>query len=249
MDAMPDHAGSGTRRLGGADQQRHRARTRRCSRGCTRLPQGGTAVGTGINAPSANSPRSIAPNCCRSKRACALQPERQLLRGAVVAGHRGGIVRPAEGRRGQHHEDRQRPALDEQRSARRSRRNRAARAAARQQHHAGQGQPGDPRSRGDGCRAGDRQRRRDHDGRPVGQLPAERDAAGDRATTCCRASNCWRMLRACLPTKPSPASPSPGATSTSRSRAIRFWSPRSIRSSATRRPPKSRSAHTRKAGR
>ena len=37
-------------------------------------------------------------------------------------------------------EDRERPALDEQRAARRARRDRAAGAAAGQQHHAGQGQ-------------------------------------------------------------------------------------------------------------
>ena len=44
-------------------------------------------------------------------------------------------------------EDRQRPALDEQRPARRPRRDRAAGAAAGQQHHAGQGQSGDSRGR------------------------------------------------------------------------------------------------------
>ena len=48
------------------------------------------------------------------------------------------------------------------------RRNRVAGAAAGQQHHAGQGQPGDSRSGGDGVRASDGQRRHDHDCRSVG---------------------------------------------------------------------------------
>ena len=58
---------------------------------------------------------------------------------------------------------------------------RAAGAAAGQQHHAGEGEPGDPGSRRHGRGAGDRQRRHDHGRRPVRQLPAERDAAGRRA--------------------------------------------------------------------
>ena len=59
-------------------------------------------------------------------------------------------------------------------------RDRPAGAAARQQHHAGQGESGDPRGRRHGGRAGHRQRRHHHHRRPVGKLPAQRDAAGDR---------------------------------------------------------------------
>ena len=38
------------------------------------------------------------------------------------------------------------------------------------------------------------------------QLPAQRDAAGDRARTCCSRSTCWRTRCACSPTRRSPAS-------------------------------------------
>ena len=107
-------------------------------------------------------------------------PGAQLLRGAVGAGHGGGALRAAQGARRQPHENRQRPALDEQRAARGPGRNRAAGAAAGQQHHAGQGESGDPGGRGDGRRAGHRQRCDHHHRRAVGQLPAERDAAGNR---------------------------------------------------------------------
>ena len=43
-------AGAGAVRLAHADRERHRARAARASRACTQLAQGGTAVGTGINA-------------------------------------------------------------------------------------------------------------------------------------------------------------------------------------------------------
>ncbi len=59
-------------------------------------------------------------------------------------------------------------------------RDRAAGAAAGQQHHAGQGQSGDSGGHCHGGRAGDRQRHHHHHRRTVGQLPAERHAAGDR---------------------------------------------------------------------
>ncbi len=79
------------------------------------LAQGGTAVGTGINA----DPRFGAAFCQRAGAAHRhrLPAEPQLLRIAVGAGHRGRTVRPAQGDRRQPDEDRQRSALDEQRAA------------------------------------------------------------------------------------------------------------------------------------
>ncbi len=53
-------------------------------------------------------------------------------------------------------------------------------AAARQQHHAGQGQSGRPGGGRHGRRPGDGQRRHDRRRRPVGQLSAQRHAARDR---------------------------------------------------------------------
>ena len=65
-------------------------------------------------------------------------------------------------------EDLQRSALDEQRSARRARRNRIARSAARQQHHARQGQSGGAGSRRHDGRPSDGQRLCDHRRRSIG---------------------------------------------------------------------------------
>ena len=79
-----------------------------------------------------------------------------------------------------------------------------------------------PEAADDGRRTGDRQRHDDHDRRPVRQLPVERDAAGDRAAICCRASSCSRTCRVCWRTTRSPASSCGRTTSTLRSRATRF---------------------------
>ena len=82
------------------------------------LAQGGTAVGTGINAhPQFGA--ALLRRAVGDHRA-PVPSGAQLLRGHVGAGHRGGAVRAAEGGRGQPDEDRQRPALDEQRAARRA---------------------------------------------------------------------------------------------------------------------------------
>ena len=56
-----------------------------------------------------------------------------------------------------------------------------ARAAEGLLDHAGQGQPGDPRGRAPGQRAGDRQRHRDHGRRPAGPVRAQRAHPADRA--------------------------------------------------------------------
>ena len=74
-------------------------------------------------------------------------------------------VRRAEGRRRVADEDRQRPGADGLRPARRDRRDLPARAPEGLLDHARQGQPGDPRGRAAGLRAGDRQRRGGHDRR------------------------------------------------------------------------------------
>ena len=168
------------------------------------LAQGGTAVGTGINA----HPEFGARFCAALATLTGLPfaPSPQLFRGAVRAGLRRRALGPAQGGGGQPDEDRQRSALDELRPARRARGDRAARAAARLVDHAGQGQPGDPGGGGDGCGAGDRQRRHDHRRRPVGQFPVERDVAGDRLEPAREPAAARQRVPGCWPTAQSPDS-------------------------------------------
>ena len=115
MDAMPITLGQ---ELGGWRAQ--------IDKGCARLAsvmprllalaQGGTAVGTGINARREFGARVRAAASPPQTHA-RFRAERQLFRGAVLPGHGGRTVRAAEGGRRQPDEDRQRPALDEQRTA------------------------------------------------------------------------------------------------------------------------------------
>ena len=89
-------------------------------------------------------------------------------------------LRRAEDRRRLADEDRERPPLHGLRPARRARRDLPARAPEGQLDHARQGQPGHPGGRHAGRRAGDRQRRGDHDRRHAGPLRAERLRPADR---------------------------------------------------------------------
>ena len=92
MDAMPVTLGQELSGWRTQIENGMRAAAQRSSRGCCALAQGGTAVGTGINA----HPRVRRGASARSWRALtgvAFVPSAQLLRGAVRAGHRGGAVR------------------------------------------------------------------------------------------------------------------------------------------------------------
>ena len=140
-DARPGAVG-----LAHAGRERHRAPARACEPRLLALAQGGTAVGTGINAHPEFGAR-FAQELAQAHRACRSPPSANYFESHVHAGCGGGALRPAEDDRRQPDEDRQRPALDEQRAARGARRDRAAGAAAGQQHHAGQGQSGDSRRR------------------------------------------------------------------------------------------------------
>ena len=117
MDAMPLTLGQ---ELGGWRVQVDDAiaRFQSCRPRLHSLAQGGTAVGTGINAP----PQFAASFAALLSQADRPRPaaEPRFLRVARFPGHGGGGVRaPAHARR-QPDEDRERPALDEQRSARRA---------------------------------------------------------------------------------------------------------------------------------
>ena len=93
-----------------------------------------------------------------------LRTGRQPVRRHRLAGRRRRTFGPAQHAGGGADETRQRSALDELRSAGGPGRDRTAGVAAGFVDHAGQGQPGDPRSDGDGLRAGDGQPRHDHGG-------------------------------------------------------------------------------------
>ena len=143
------------------------------------LPLGGTAVGTGINTPPGFAASVI--SIIAEKTGLPLSEARnhfeaQGARDALVE-----AVRRAADHRGQPEQDRQRPPLDGFRPAGRPRRDQPARPAAGIVDHARQGQPRALRGDHDGLRAGDRQRRGRGLRRRVGQLRAERDAAGDGA--------------------------------------------------------------------
>ncbi len=191
------------------------------------LAQGGTAIGTGINAHEKFAASFIEE--LRGADLGAVQYRRQLFRCAGHAGCGRGILGTAAHAGRDADEDLQRPALDGFRPAGGAGRAQAAGIAARQQHHAGQGEPGDSRSRDHDRRAGHGSRCRDRHRRPVGQLPVERDVAADRAATCWPRFSCSPTAHARWPNDAWPA-PSPmSRDSTMHWRAIPFSQPRSIR--------------------
>ena len=144
------------------------------------LAIGGTAVGTGPQ----RARRLRRASGRRAERAD--RPGRIARRGKSFRGA-GGARRAGRGvRRAAHHrrfadQDRQRHPVDGLGPADRSRRDPAAGSAAGQLDHAGQGQPGDPRSRHAGGRAGDRQRRRDRMGWRQRRIRAQRVHPDDGA--------------------------------------------------------------------
>ena len=123
------------------------------------LPLGGTAVGTGINAPKGFA-RKVITRLAQRTGPAAHRGEGSLRRAGRARRARRD-ERSAARARGVARQDRQRPALDGERPAHRPRRDPPARSAARLVDHAGQGEPGDPRGRHPGRRAGDGQRRDD----------------------------------------------------------------------------------------
>ena len=98
------------------------------------------------------------------------------VRGAGQPRRAGRALRRAEGPRRVADQDRQRPRADGLGPARRHRRAVPARAAEGLLDHARQGQPGDPRGRAPGQRAGDRQRHGDHDRRHAGATSSSTSA-------------------------------------------------------------------------
>ena len=149
-------ARAGVRRLRGAGRVRHRAARVGAPR-LAELPLGGTAVGTGINAPAGFAAEVIALIAAETglpltearnhfeaqgARDALVETSGQLRTIAV------GLIKITNDLRWMGSGPRTGPGRD-----------RAARPAAGLVDHAGQGQPGHPRGGADGRRAGDRQRR------------------------------------------------------------------------------------------
>ena len=97
MDAMPVTLGTGNRRLALADRQQHRASESGSGRACTALAQGGTAVGTGINA----HPRfgeCFASKLARSRPGLASTASQDYFEALELPGHGRRAVRPTASR-------------------------------------------------------------------------------------------------------------------------------------------------------
>ena len=177
MDAVPVTLGQEF--AGYAAQMRLGARrVRNALPQVAQIPLGGTAVGNGLNTHPEFAERIRA----RLSEASGLEISRAggSLRGAGQPRRARRAVGRAEGRRRLADEDRPGPRADGLRPARGHRRDLPARAAEGLVDHAGEGQPGAPRGRHAGRRAGHRQRRGDHRRRPAGQLRAQRPHPADR---------------------------------------------------------------------
>ena len=143
------------------------------------IPLGGTATGTGLNTHPKFAEKVRKQLTKETK--LKIDAPRRPVRGAGQPRRARRAVRRAEGRRRLADEDRERPRADGLGPARRHRRDLPARAAEGLVDHARQGQPGHPRGRAAGRRAGDRQRHRDHDRRHAGPVRAQRAHPADRA--------------------------------------------------------------------
>ena len=141
------------------------------------LPLGGTAVGTGINAPPTFAADRHRVAGRRDRPAAAAEPQPDDPAGRPGRAGRG-VGRAARVRRGVD-EDRQRPPPAGQRTVGGPGRDPAARAAGRLVDHARQGQPGAVRVGQPGRRPGVRQRRHGHVRRVAGDPRAEHVPAGD----------------------------------------------------------------------
>ncbi len=151
------------------------AEVERSREGLYELALGGTAVGTGLNAPPGFS-RQVAAEIAGAD-GQAVRHRAQQVHGAGLAGRDRAGFGGAARRRGRADEGRQRHALARLRPALRPGRAEAAGERARLVHHARQGQPDAVRGDRDDLHPGDRRRHRGGVRGQPGQFRAERDAA------------------------------------------------------------------------
>ena len=142
------------------------------------LPLGGTAVGTGINAPKQFAKRVIARLAERTGLPLTEAEDHFAAQGARRRARR--MQRSAADPRHVAVQDRERHPAHGQRPAHRAGRDPDTGPATRLVDHARQGEPGDRRSRHPGERAGVRQRHRDRVRGLAGTLRAQRVRAVDR---------------------------------------------------------------------
>jgi fumarate hydratase class II len=165
MDAMPvslgQELGGWRSQIGHCIERLQSVLPRLCQ-----LAQGGTAVGTGINAHPKFGPK-VAVLLSEST-GLEFSTAENYFEALSSQDTRRGSLRPPEDPGSRAAENCQRPALDEQWASGRTRRNYLTGLATGQQHHAGQNKSGDTGSRGHGRRAGDWQRCCYYDCRSVG---------------------------------------------------------------------------------
>ena len=145
--------------------------------GLMELAQGGTAVGTGLNAPIGFAEK-VAERIAAIT-GLALRHRAQQVRGAGRARCHGVLARRDQRGRRRAVQDRQRHPLARLRPALGPRRTVAAGKRARLLDHAGQGQPDPVRGADPGLRPGVRQQRRHHLRRQPGPFRAQRLQPGD----------------------------------------------------------------------
>ena len=232
MDAVPVTLGQEFAGYAAQVRAGHRARRSDALPRLGQIPLGGTAVGTGLNTHPEFAARvrasSRGDRASRSRRpptTSRRRPPRRDRRG----------LRRAEDRRRLADEDRERPPLARLRPARRPRRDLLPELQKGSSIMPGKVNPVIPEVVTPGRRAGDRQRRGDHDRRHAGPLRAERLRAADRpqhprlGQACSRARPGSSRRSASTGSRPTRATAS--ATPSSRCRRP----PRSTRTSATTR--------------
>ncbi len=191
------------------------------------LALGGTAVGTGLNAPRGFGERAAARD--RGPDRAGLRLRAQQVRGARRPRRPGQRPRDAADPGGGAHQDRQRRALARLGAAQRDRRAAHPRERAGQLDHARQGESDAVRGAHDGVRPGDGQRRGGGDRRRLRQLRAERLQAAHHPQRAAARCGCSRTRATPSTATARGASSRTASASGPWSSARSCWSPRSRR--------------------
>ena len=181
-------ARAGVRRLRRPDRPRARSAIAAALVHVGQIPLGGTATGTGLNTHPKFAAR-VAPRLRRESGLRQIDAPRTRSRPGQPRRPRRAVGR-AEGARRVADEDRRRPRADGLRTAGRASARSCCPSCRRAPRSCREGQPGDPRGRPAGLRAGDRQRHRDHRRREPGPVRAQRPDPADRAQPAAARSAC-----------------------------------------------------------
>ena len=190
-----DDARAGVRRLRRHDRRGHRRGSREAAALLREVNLGGTAIGTGINAPSG---LRRARRASTSREITGMPTGRGAEPGRGHPGHRrlrAAVRACSSGSRSSSPRSATTCACFRQRPARRAWRDQPAARAGRLVDHAGQGQPGDPRGGQPGRLPGDRQRPHGDDRRRGRAAAAQRRSSRSSPTGCSRAWSTSPPLR------------------------------------------------------